>query len=301
MTPVIETNGLVKRFGNFTAVEDLSFSIQPGDVYGFLGENGAGKSTTMRMLLGLVKPDAGKVMINGEVLAGTKRHLMNHIGAIIEQPDMYGYLSGWDNLRMFATLSRPGIPDKRLYDVLELTGLRGREKDKVKAYSQGMKQRLGIAIALVHDPDLLILDEPTNGLDPQGIAEMRVLIQRLSRDHGKTILISSHLLYEIEQVANRMLIIHKGRKMVEGSVKELLDPAGTLMEIHWQQNDQVLQALLQSQWKAYVEKTEPGLLTFKMHPGQMPQLNIWLAGQGALITEIRARHSLEAYFLSLTQ
>lgn len=133
-------------------MDNLSFSIHRGDVYGFLGQNGAGKSTTMRMLLGLIFPDSGQIFINGEEFDNGRRRLLKHIGAIIERPDMYGYLSGWDNLRIMAALTRENIPDIRIYDVLEQVGLRGREKDKVKTYSQGMKQRLGIAIALVHQP-----------------------------------------------------------------------------------------------------------------------------------------------------
>ncbi|MEI8278889.1 MAG: ATP-binding cassette domain-containing protein, partial [Bacteroidota bacterium] len=171
MQPVIETKSLSKSFGPLHAVTDLSFAIAPGDVYGFLGQNGAGKSTTMRMLLGLVHPDNGSVFIKGTAFTNRHRHLLQHIGAIIERPDLYGYLSAWDNLRIFARLSYKKIPNSRLHELFELVGLKGREHDKVKAYSQGMKQRLGIAIALIHDPELLILDEPTNGLDPQGISE----------------------------------------------------------------------------------------------------------------------------------
>lgn len=300
MQHIIETSGLSKSFNGFEAVRNLSFSIQHGDVYGFLGQNGAGKSTTIRMLLGLIYPDAGKIFINGQEFNNRKRHLLKHIGAIIERPDMYGYLSGWDNLRMMAALSGGNIPKSRLEQVLEIVGLKGREKDKVKAYSQGMKQRLGIAIALVHSPDLMILDEPTNGLDPQGIAEMRELIRHLSRDHGKTILISSHLLNEIEQIATRMIIIHKGEKKVEGNVKELLNPGDTLMEVQINPDAGIVAQLKGSEWGKFLNSYSNGELVFKMHPQQMPALNKWLATAGAEVLEIRSRHSLEAYFLSLT-
>ncbi len=300
MRHIIEAQGLFKSFNDFEAVRNLSFTIGEGDVYGFLGENGAGKSTTIRMLLGLIYPDAGKIFINGSEFNNRKRHLLKHIGAIIERPDMYGYLSGWDNLRMMAALSGGDIPKTRLEEVLEIVGLKGREKDKVKAYSQGMKQRLGIAIALVHSPDLMILDEPTNGLDPQGIAEMRDLIKHLSKDHGKTILISSHLLYEIEQIATRMIIIHKGEKKVEGSVQELLNPGSTLMEVKITPQPAIVEMLQRSEWGQYLNSYSPGVLVFKMHPQQMPQLNKWLADAGAGVLEIGSRHSLEAYFLSLT-
>jgi ABC-type multidrug transport system ATPase subunit len=297
---IIEAKALSKTFGSFTAVTDLSFSIQQGDVYGFLGQNGAGKSTTIRMLLGLIYPDAGEVYIKGQLFNNRSRHLLQHIGAIIERPDMYLYLSGWDNLKMFARLSGKPIKDQRLHEVLEIVGLKGREQDKVKAYSQGMKQRLGIAIALVHNPDLLILDEPTNGLDPQGIAEMRLLIQSLSRDHGKTILISSHLLYEIEQIATRMIILHRGRKVVEGAVRQLLDPAETLMEVDILPDESIGIQLNSSEWNRHIHETSAAKLVFKMHPSQMPALNNWLVAQGAQVLQIRSSHSLEAYFLSLT-
>ena len=301
MAAIIEASGLYKSFNNGPVVQDLSFTIQRGDIYGFLGENGAGKSTTMRMLLGLIKPDQGSVKINGEDFNDNRRHLLKHIGAIIERPDMYGYLSGWDNLRIFARLSGQKIPKERLYELLDLVGLRGREKDKVKAYSQGMKQRLGIAIALVHSPDLLILDEPTNGLDPQGIAEIRNLIIHLSKDHGKTILISSHLLYEIEQMATRMLIIHKGKKMAEGPVADLLNPAETLMDISIQPNESIKQKLAQSKWQTTVQSADDTHFILKMHPDEVPALNKWLVAEGAEVLQLQAKHSLEAYFLSLTQ
>ncbi len=300
LEPIIETRDLSKSFKNFKAVDNLSFSIENGDIYGFLGQNGAGKSTTMRMLMGLIFPDSGSIFINGKEFNNNKRDLLKSIGAIIERPDMYGYLSGWDNLKIFATLSDKHIKSPRLHEVLELVGLNGREKDKVSAYSQGMKQRLGIAIALVHKPDLLILDEPTNGLDPQGIAEMRALILSLSRDHGKTILISSHLLFEIEQIATRMIIINKGRKAVEGRVNDLIHPDETLVKISVRPDDTLSAKLQNTQWATNLTESKPEKLTFKMNPAKTPELNKWLVEQGAAVLEIRSEHSLEAYFLSLT-
>jgi len=300
MSLIAEAKALSKQFGKHTAVDDLSFSIQEGDIYGFLGENGAGKSTTIRMLLGLIYPTSGSVYIKGTEFNNSKRHLLQHVGAIIERPDMYGYLSGWDNLKIFATMSKAGIPASRLHEVLEIVGLKGREKDKVKAYSQGMKQRLGIAIALVHSPDLLILDEPTNGLDPQGIAEMRKLILHLSQDHGKTILISSHLLYEIEQVASRILIVHKGKKMVEGPAAELLNPDETLIEVQLMHSENIKTKLGGTQWGKFITNTAGDELVFKMHPQHIPALNRWLVESGAQVQQLRSKHSLEAYFLSLT-
>ncbi len=300
LEPIIETRDLNKSFGSFRAVSNLSFTIGHGDVYGFLGQNGAGKSTTMRMLLGLIYPDSGSVFINGTEFNNSRRHLLSQIGAIIERPDMYGYLSGWDNLKIFAALSDKNIKAPRLHEVLEIVGLKGREKDKVKAYSQGMKQRLGIAIALVHKPQLLILDEPTNGLDPQGIAEMRELILSLSREHGKTILISSHLLHEIEQIATSMIIIHKGKKVVEGKVNSLLNPDDSLVEVVLKPTDDITTKLASSAYYDNIAAFQPDMVTFKMNPAHTPALNRWLVAEGLDVIEIRSKHSLEAYFLSLT-
>ncbi len=300
MAPILEVEHLSKSFKTFKAVDDLSFAIRRGEVYGFLGQNGAGKSTTMRMALGLIFPDSGRICINGSEFNNSRRHLLRSIGAIIERPDMYGYLSGWENLKIFAALSGSSIPAARLHEVLDIVGLKGREKDRVSAYSQGMKQRLGIAIAMAHQPDLLILDEPTNGLDPQGIAEMRALIISLSKDHGKTIMISSHLLYEIEQVATNMLIIHKGKKISEGPVQQLLNPDDTLTEVAIVPDDSITAQLTVSAWAKYVERTGPGLLVFRMNPAHTPALNKWLVDAGAQVQSISSKHSFETYFLNIT-
>ncbi len=300
MEPIIETKNLSKSFKGFLAVDRLSFAIGHGEVYGLLGQNGAGKSATMRMLLGLIFPDSGNIFFNGSEFSNSRRDLLKNVGAIIERPDMYGYLSGWENLKIFAALSGGKIPATRLHEVLELVGLKGREKDKVKTYSQGMKQRLGIAIALVHKPELLILDEPTNGLDPQGIAEMRALIVSLSQDHGKTILISSHLLYEIEHIATNMLIMHKGKKVVDGPVNKLLNPDKNLVEVIIRADSSIAGKLASSQWQQYLQSKENTIITFKMNPANTPALNKWLVGENIDVLEIRTKHSLEDYFLSLT-
>ncbi len=300
MEPIIETKNLSKSFKGFLAVDRLSFAIGHGEVYGLLGQNGAGKSATMRMLLGLIFPDSGNIFFNGSEFSNSRRDLLKNVGAIIERPDMYGYLSGWENLKIFAALSGGKIPATRLHEVLELVGLKGREKDKVKTYSQGMKQRLGIAIALVHKPELLILYEPTNGLDPQGIAEMRALIVSLSQDHGKTILISSHLLYEIEHIATNMLIMHKGKKVVDGPVNKLLNPDKNLVEVIIRADSSIAGKLASSQWQQYLQSKENTIITFKMNPANTPALNKWLVGENIDVLEIRTKHSLEDYFLSLT-
>ena len=297
---MLEARNLTKKFTNRLAVENLSFSIDQGQVYGLLGQNGAGKSTLIRMLLGLIFPDSGEVYIRDQKFHPGSRHLLSNIGAIIERPDLYNYLSGWDNLRIFAALSRCDVPVRRLHEVLEITGLKGREKDRVKTYSLGMKQRLGIAIALLHNPGMLLLDEPTNGLDPQGIAEMRNLIRMLSADQGKTILLSSHLLFEIEQMASHMLILHKGRKIREGRVSELIRPEETEVEISLENPASMAGPVADSPWAGQLIKTNAGSFIFRVHPEQVPAINAFLVGSGASVSGIRTRHSLENYFLSLT-
>jgi ABC-type multidrug transport system ATPase subunit len=212
MNTILEINHLSKKYKDFTAVDDLSFSVNSGDVYGFLGQNGAGKSTTIRMMLTLIEPTSGEINIFGKPLSKNRHEILSKIGAVVERPDLYKYLTAYENLKLFAKMSNINVTHKLLMDQLDMVGLADRSDSKVKTYSQGMKQRLGIGIALVHNPDLIILDEPTNGLDPQGIADIRNLILKLSTEMGKTVIVSSHLLSEIELIANRMIVIHKGKK-----------------------------------------------------------------------------------------
>ena len=297
---MLSAKGLSKSFKHFKALDDLSFDINKGQVYGFLGQNGAGKSTTMRLLLGLIFPDAGSVYISGQLLSKNNRNLLKNVGAIIERPDLYGYLSGRDNLKIFALLSHANLKSTRLDEVFEIVGLKGRENDLVSSYSQGMKQRLGLAIAIVHNPDILILDEPTNGLDPQGIADMRALIRSLNADHNKTILISSHLIYEIEQVASSMLIIHKGKKLIEGNVKQLLNANDTLTNFQIQSDAHLLAALNNSTWAPFLQASTTESLSFKMDPEKIPSLNNWLVANKVAVKSINSIHSLEQYFLNIT-
>jgi ABC-type multidrug transport system ATPase subunit len=288
MKSLLEVRDLSKNFGTFEAVKNLSFTVNEGDVYGFLGQNGAGKSTTLRMLLKLITPTTGNFYFSGKKIEIGDNTMLKETGAIIERPDLYKYLSAYDNLYIFAKMSGIKVTRRVIMDQLEMVGLADRYKSKAKTFSQGMKQRLGIAIALVHQPKLIILDEPTNGLDPQGIADM-----------GKTIIVSSHLLSEIEVIANRMIIINKGKKIVEGDVATLLDPANTLVEIDTTNNIEALAKLQNSKWITFLEDFKKNL-RFRMNRNDVPEIISNLSQMNVDILSVTPRHSLEDYFLSLT-
>lgn len=299
MSVLLEVKDLTKKFKEFTAVNNLSFTVNKGDVYGFLGQNGAGKSTTIRMLLTLIEPTSGEIIFFGKNLRQNRKDVLKHTGAVVERPDLYKYLSASDNLRIFAKMSGIKVSKQLIMDQLELVGLAKWGDGKVKTFSQGMKQRLGIAVALVHDPKLIILDEPTNGLDPQGIADMRRLILHLSREMGKTVIVSSHLLTEIEQIANRMIIINKGKKVVEGTVAELLDPARTIVQLQTTDNGTAFEYLKNTM--AATEMDYNGKdIRLQMDKSAIPRLITSLANAGIMILSVQPRHSLEDYFLSLT-
>jgi ABC-type multidrug transport system ATPase subunit len=298
MSSIISVNHLSKQFKDTKAVDNLSFTVHEGDVYGFLGQNGAGKSTTIRMLLSLVAPSEGEINIFGKNLDTHRSEILRRVGAVIEKPDLYKYLSAYDNLSIFARMSGIKVTRELLMKQLQMVGLADRAKHKVRTFSQGMKQRLGIAVALVHDPALIILDEPTNGLDPQGIADMRNLILMLSNQMGKTVLISSHLLSEIELIANRMIIIHKGKKMVEGRVSDLLDPAHSLIQIETNNNHSALEKLKQTEWVSFLK--DDGQLRLMMNKDEVPRLINDLVTMEVQILSVNSSHSLENYFISLT-
>jgi len=300
MPSVVQVKELSKHFGPIRAVDNLSFSVDKGEIYGFLGQNGAGKSTTIRMLLTLVKPSGGQIELLGMDLHKHRRKILSEVGAVIERPDTYNYLSGFENISLFAKISGMRLNRKQLMDKLASVGLEDREYDIVKTYSQGMKQRLAIAIAMVHDPHLIILDEPTNGLDPQGIAEIRKLIISLGREQGKTVLISSHLLSEIELVADRILILDKGKKIREGHVRDLLDPAKMVLNLKTQNPELTMNIIRESHWLANLQKQIDHQFIFELKRDQIPLLVSDLVKQGVGILEIQPRYSLEDYFLSLT-
>src|SRR3954451_1245194 len=221
---VLRTRDLVKQYGQRLAVNNLNLEVYRGDIFGFLGPNGAGKTTTIRMALGLIAPTSGSVEILGHDVVKHRAHILPRVGALVETPALYLYMSGRNNLRVVGSVLG-GVPDERVDAVLELVGLRGRQKDRVRTYSLGMKQRLGVAIALLQDPDILILDEPANGLDPAGIVEMRDLMHRLAAE-GRTVFISSHMLSEVQQICTRVAIINLGRLISESSIEELISGRG---------------------------------------------------------------------------
>lgn len=299
MEPVIEVSHLSKQFKDVKAVDDLSFTVNKGDIYGFLGQNGAGKSTSIRMMLTLIKPTTGDIKIFGKSLHQNRSSILNRVGAVIEKPDMYKYLSAIDNLSIFAKMSGIRITKSFLLEQLAFVGLDERANSKVHTFSQGMKQRLGIAVALVHNPDLIILDEPTNGLDPQGIADIRNLILKLSHEMGKTVVVSSHLLHEIELIANRMIIIHKGKKITEGVVSELLDPAKSVIQIETLNDTETKRLLQTTKWGNLLEKNSTKL-NIVMHKNDVPLLTTDLVNLGVGVLSISSTHALENYFLSLT-
>lgn len=300
MSTIIKVSQLTKRFGELQAVDSLSFSVRHKDIYGFLGQNGAGKSTTIRMLLTLVAPTSGEIEVFGLNLRTHRREILRKVGAVIEKPDLYKYLTAYENLSLFARMSGITPTSRLLMGHLEQVGLAERAHSKVRTFSQGMKQRLGIAVALVHDPDLVILDEPTNGLDPQGIADIRNLILHLSAHLGKTLLVSSHLLSEMELIANRMLIIDKGKKVVEGVASELFDPAQTIVELDTIDPPFTGEAIARSKWQPFLQQRQGGKILLKMDRSLIPAFTQDLVQGGVQVLAIRPRHSLEDYFLSLT-
>jgi ABC-2 type transport system ATP-binding protein len=293
-TLLVETSGLTKRYGSkITAVDDLDLTVNRGEVYGFLGPNGAGKTTTLRMLLGLIKPSSGKARVLGES-PGTPASL-SKVGALVESPAFYPYLSGRDNLKVVARYS--GADKSRIGEVLEQVELAGRAKDKYKKYSLGMKQRLGVAAALLKDPELLILDEPTNGLDPQGMADMRTLIRDLGRGE-RTVLLSSHLLGEVEQICDRVGVIQKGKLVAEGTVAELRGQSGLYIRA-----EPIEEAARISEKLAGVEEVQQkdGMLRLTIDPEKAAEINGKLVEAGLRVSELRpAEQTLEEVFLQLT-
>jgi ABC-2 type transport system ATP-binding protein len=288
---VIETEALTKRYGETAAVDDLALRVRRGEVYGFLGPNGAGKTTTLRMLLGLVRPSAGRASVLGAP-AGER---LARIGAMVETPAFYPYLSGRDNLRVLA--GHTGVARERIDAVLDEVRLLDRAGDRVSGYSLGMKQRLGVAAALLKDPELLILDEPTNGLDPAGMAEMRTLIRALGQGE-RTVVLSSHLMGEVEQISDRVGVIRDGRLVAEGTVDELRGQAG--LRVRAQPLDQARALLAAHPGVERITRTD-GALNVAADPALAADLNHALVTAGVAVSELTTEQSsLEDVFFELT-
>lgn len=296
---IIHVEGLEKQYSGrpVKAVDGISFTVRPGEVFGLLGPNGAGKTTAIAMILGLIRPDAGQITILGHDALRDREAALRRVGAIVETPTFYPYLSGIDNLRALA-LARGGAPAGRFAEVLALVGLQGRERDRFSSYSLGMKQRLGIAGALLHEPELLILDEPGNGLDPAGMVEIRELILRLAQE-GQTIILCSHLLAEVQHVCDRVLILAQGRAVAQGEVAELLNQgAQTVVRVDDPGRAETL--LRQTPWIERVER-EGETLLLTMPQDQAFALGRLLAEHGLAIGELRRQErDLERFFLDTT-
>jgi ABC-2 type transport system ATP-binding protein len=295
---VIRTQDLTKRFTKLTAVDQLNMEVYQGEVFGFLGPNGAGKTTTISMLLGLLRPTAGSAEVLGYSIQSQPALALRRVGALVESA-FYPYLSARDNLWVMAQLSGGGVSAERITEVLELVGLARRADSKFKTFSTGMKQRLGLGAALIHDPDLLILDEPTHGLDPAGMREMRELIGRLSREQNKTVFLSSHLLHEVEQVCDRVLILNQGQSIATGRVEEILRQGGYI-EVRVSQPERALALLQDLSWVEEVWLRD-GALYLDAPSERAAEITAALAAEGLYLHGLRAaERSLESFFLDVT-
>ncbi|TBH70944.1 ABC transporter ATP-binding protein [Aquirufa nivalisilvae] len=298
---VISIQHLSKSFGSFQAVKDVSFQVFQGDVFGFLGPNGAGKSTSMRCMLSLINADSGDIRLFGLPIKDHREDILRRTGSIVEKPDFYKYLSAFRNLDIFARISGTNSSKKEIYAMLDFVGLNGREHDKVGGFSHGMKQRLGIAQTLLHNPDLIVLDEPTTGLDPQGIIDIRNLILRLKDEHQKTILLSSHDLSEIEMIANRMVIINKGKSMVEGSVKELMSTENLFIRLEVAPQEKTMIVLKNAFPEIQIQAKGENQLEFHLSRNQVPNISQLLNSHEIAIYSLESKRSLEDYFIKIVQ
>lgn len=294
---ILQTHTLGKRYRNRWAARNVNLTVRRGEVFGFLGPNGAGKSTTIRMLLSLINPTEGKVELFGKPIRRHRAEVLARVGGLVERADFYLYLTARRNLEIVAALrgDRANIDE-----VLDIVGLADRAGDRVKTFSHGMKQRLGIAQALLGWPEFIILDEPTSGLDPQGIKEVRDLILRLSRTRGMTILLSSHLLNEIEQTATTMAIINQGAIVVQGNVHDLLNSADNIVRFQVYPVDQ---ALAIARACGGVTRTVPGdsFIDVTMPQEDVAMLNAMMNKAGLTVHSVVPKRSLEEYFLSITE
>src|SRR5262245_10837410 len=301
MVAVLETEGLTRRFGRLVAVDDLNLRVEEGDVYGFLGLNGAGKTTTIRMCLRLIRPSAGRVRIFGQDLRTSFISIISRIGALCDLlglPSYFPRLSARANLEILL-IRTPGIEPARIDHVLELVGLGERRNSAVRTYSQGMRQRLGIAMALLPRPRLVLLDEPTNGLDPQGIADIRAVLKDLNRREGVTLLISSHLLHEVEVTCTRVGILKSGKLIEQESVEAILAKAGTSVRIQADPAPRALEIVRAIPYVQGAASDGDGMVTVRVAPERRAELNAELVKAGIKVSGfIPEQMTLESYFLS---
>jgi ABC-2 type transport system ATP-binding protein len=294
---ILYTDRLTKRFKSITAVEDLNLSVSRGDIFGFLGPNGAGKSTTIRMMLGLIKPTMGEIKIFNRSPEKDREFTLKKIGALVEEPSFYDYLSARRNLEILSILTHRHLDHREIDRVLEIVALIPRANDKVKTFSHGMKQRLGIAQALLGRPELIILDEPTAGLDPKGMKEIRRLIIQLAHQ-GLTVFLSSHLLHEVEQMCHNMAIINKGKLIVQGGVEQLLKSENDLVSVKVDRPKEAADLLKTKDWVKSVELTT-GDLKVETDGQNIPAVTELLVRSGFHVFAIQPHRSLEDYFLSI--
>jgi ABC-2 type transport system ATP-binding protein len=298
---VLEAFHISKSFGSLKAVQDLSLSVKEGDIYGFIGPNGAGKTTSIRMMLGLIEASSGSARVFGYDISRDFKKAIPKVGALVEGPAFYPYMSGRKNLRLFGRLSG-GVGEDRIQEVLEMVGLGRRGDHHVKGYSQGMRQRLGIALALLHRPRLLILDEPTNGLDPQGTREVRNLVRRIRDEEATTVFLSSHLLAEMEMICDRIGIIYRGEIIKEGRMDDLIGSGSDVVSIQVEpdRDREAMEYLAQTPGIS-PELVRRGWIEFPRHDLELFPLNKQLVEKGFKVSSISARRrSLEEYFVGLT-
>jgi ABC-type multidrug transport system ATPase subunit len=298
--PLIHIHGLRKRFGDILALDGLYMEVYPGDIYGFLGPNGSGKSTTLRIITSLVRQDAGTVNLFGMPVIKARKQILSRVGALIERPDFYGHLTARRNLSMMADYSKFKVGKGEIYEVLEMVGLKGRENDRVSTFSDGMKQRLGIAQAMIHKPELLILDEPFNSLDPQGVKDVRDLTIQLNRDFRVTIVISSHQLDEIEKLANRLVVISEGKTVTEGPMRTLLETSEAKIHLSVDKVNDACKLIHQKGLVIDRKDEASGQITLTSPLAEIPALNRLLVSHGIQVYAMKPDQSLESLFLNYT-
>ena len=298
MVAVLQTEGLTKHFGTFKAVQDLNLKVEEGDLYGFLGPNGSGKTTTMRMILRLIRATAGRVSLFGKDIQTDFIEVMKNVGALVELPAYYPYLSAVKNLEILR-LASGNVSASRIPEILETVGLGARMYDRVGTYSQGIRQRLGIAMALLSKPRLVFLDEPTNGLDPHGSNHIRSVIQELNRRDGVTFVISSHLLHEIELTCNRVGMIKAGKLILQDKLDAVIARTVDGLHIGCDRKDVAIKLLKSKEWITRVQEEETGLIRISCPKERFAEVNALLAANGVTVSELTpARQTLEEFFLS---